>query len=79
MTFLTGIVLGVGVGKLVDLGLKGLAILAGKTKTKKDDQFVAFLQEHAPELTALAESKLGLKTKPAAAAPRPLKRDHRLD
>ena len=75
MSLLITVLAGVGIGKVVDLGLKGLSYLAGKTGTKYDDKFVAFLQEHAPELTDLAERQLGLKTK--TAIPRPLRRDHR--
>jgi len=68
-------VAGIGVGKVVDLSLKGLAYLARKTDTTKDDRAIAFLQEHAPDLVELFTKTV---VKPGAKpAPRELTRDHR--
>lgn len=74
MSFLMAVVAGIGVGKLVDMGLKGLGYLASKTSTKKDDQFVEFLQKYAPDLVECFEEH---KEKAKAPAPRPQLRDHR--
>lgn len=77
LSFVLAVVAAVGVGKLADAAFYGLGKLAGKTGTKVDDQVVAWLKEHKPDVVKLAEEALGLDSAKPVATPRPRVVDHR--
>jgi hypothetical protein len=62
-----------GVGAVVHFMIKGVRYIAGKTKTKVDDEVADVLEAAEPVLVEIGKEATGLPK----AAPRPTTVDHR--